>query len=94
MVHEPLSSQLAGGGPSHSGVSPVPEEGLGGHAFHTYSLTSADKKVEFQFRHNVNGRSTYAEGTVDAALFLASRVNAAAEKRTYDMIDVLKQGAM
>ena len=55
-------AQLAGGGPSHSGVSPVPEAALDGHAFHTYSLTSADGKVEFQFRHNVQGRTTYAEG--------------------------------
>jgi NAD(P)-dependent dehydrogenase (short-subunit alcohol dehydrogenase family) len=34
---------------------------------------SGDKAVEFQFRHNVLGRSTYAEGTVDAVVFLASR---------------------
>jgi len=79
-VREP-SEQLAGGGPSHSGVSPVSEDALDGHAFHTYSLTSADGKVEFQFRHNVEGRSTYAEGTVDAAVFLARRVAASAEKR-------------
>ena len=86
--------QLAGGGPSHSGVSPVPEAALNGHAFHTYSLVSGDGNVEFQFRHNVAGRSTYAEGTVDAAAFLAGRVAKAAEKRLYDMVDVLKAGAM
>jgi len=88
------SQQLAGGGPSHSGVSPVSEDALDGHAFHTYSLLSADKNVEFQIRHNVEGRSTYAEGTVDAALFLARRIGAGAEKRVYDMIDVLRAGAM
>lgn len=27
--------------------------------------------VEFQFRHNVCGRSIYAEGTADALVFLA-----------------------
>lgn len=88
------SEQLAGGGMSHRGVSPVPEAALKGHAYHTYSLLSADGNVEFQFRHNVNGRSTYAEGSVDAALFLAKQVAAKAPKRVYDMVDVLKSGAM
>ena len=60
-------AQLAGGGVSHRGVSPVPKEALLGHAFHTYSLVSGDGQVEFQFRHNVQGRSVYAEGAVDAA---------------------------
>ena len=59
-------AQLAGGGVSHRGVSPVPKEALLGHAFHTYSLISGDGQVEFQFRHNVQGRSVYAEGAVDA----------------------------
>ena len=86
--------QLAGGGSSHRGCSPVPEAFLGGHAFHTYALTSADGNVEFQFRHNVCGRSTYAEGSVDAAVFLAKRVGAAAEQRVYDMVDVLKMGGI
>ena len=65
-----------------------------GHAFHTYSLTSGDGNVEFQIRHNVAGRSTYAEGTVDACVFLASRAAAAAPQTLYDMVDVLKLGAM
>ena len=34
--------QLAGGGLSHDGVSPVPEDALNGHAFHTYAMKSAD----------------------------------------------------
>lgn len=58
--------QLAGGGVSHTGVSPVPEHAIKGHAYHTYSLVSADGQVEFQFRHNVNGRSTYAEVSMQA----------------------------
>ena len=41
LVREP-SEQMAGGGASHRGVSPVPEAALAGHAFHTYSLLSAD----------------------------------------------------
>jgi len=91
-----LPAQLAGGGPSHVGVSPVPEEALGGHAFHTYSLVSGDGKVEFQFRHNVQGRTVYAEGSVDAAIFLASRVASGADgaQRQFSMVDVLRAGAM
>lgn len=86
--------QIAGGGTSHKGCSPVPEAALNGHAFHTYSLTSGDGNVEFQIRHNVAGRSTYAEGTVDACVFLASRAAAGEAQTLYDMVDVLKLGAM
>lgn len=31
-------------------------------------------RVSFEFQHNVCGRSIYAEGTVDAVLFLAKKV--------------------
>ena len=73
----------------------VPEEHLLGHAFHTYKLVSADGTVAFEFQHNVCGRSIYAEGTVDAALFLRDRAEAGAgEKTVYDMIDVLREGGM
>jgi 4-hydroxy-tetrahydrodipicolinate reductase len=87
-------AQLAGGGPSHDGVSPVPAAVLDGHAFHTYAL-KADG-VEFQIRHNVSGRATYAEGAIDAVRFLARQVAAAAPggKRLFNMMDVLKAGAM
>lgn len=90
-VREP-AAQVAGGGAAHAGVSPVPAAALDGHAFHTYSL--AADGVEFQIRHNVAGRSTYAEGAVDAVKFLAARVAAASEQRRYDMMDVLRAGAM
>jgi len=72
----------------------VPEEHLSGHAFHVYNLTSPDKTVSFEFQHNVCGRSIYAEGTIDAAIFLAQKVRSKAEKRIYDMIDVLREGNM
>ncbi|RAL37994.1 hypothetical protein DM860_000688 [Cuscuta australis] len=72
----------------------VPEEHLSGHAFHTYNLTSPDGSVSFEFQHNVCGRSIYAEGTVDAVLFLAKKVKAKENKRIYDMIDVLREGNM
>jgi len=88
------AAQLSGGGLAHDGVSPVPEAALKGHAFHTYALKSGDGAVEFQIRHNVCGRSTYAAGSLDAALFLAGRVKAAAEQRVYDMVDVLRAGGI
>lgn len=72
----------------------VPEEYLSGHAFHMYHLTSPDGTVTLEFQHNVCGRSIYADGTVDAVLFLAKKVRAKAEKRIYDMIDVLREGNM
>ncbi|XP_070037314.1 4-hydroxy-tetrahydrodipicolinate reductase 1, chloroplastic-like [Nicotiana tomentosiformis] len=72
----------------------VPEEHLLGHAFHMYHLTSPDGTVSFEFQHNVCGRSIYAEGTVDATLFLAKKVKLKEEKRIYDMIDVLREGNM
>lgn len=31
-------------------------------------------RVSFEFQHNVCGRSTYAEGTVDAVIFLSKKV--------------------
>ncbi|XP_041013594.1 4-hydroxy-tetrahydrodipicolinate reductase 2, chloroplastic-like [Juglans microcarpa x Juglans regia] len=72
----------------------VPEEHLPGHAFHMYHLTSPDETVSFEFQHNVCGRSIYAEGTIDAVLFLAKKVRSKADKRIYDMIDVLREGNM
>lgn len=73
----------------------VPAEHLTGHAHHTYRLTSGDKTVEFVFQHNVNGRSTYAEGVADAVLYLGSRCgNKRNKPKVYDMIDVLKSGEM
>ncbi|GAA0152472.1 oxidoreductase [Lithospermum erythrorhizon] len=72
----------------------VPEQYLAGHAFHMYHLTSPDNTVCFEFQHNVCGRSIYAEGTVDAVLFLAKKIQEKADKKIYDMIDVLREGNM
>jgi len=93
--------------PTQIGRMGVPEEFLLGHAYHTYRLTSPDNTVNFEFQHNVCGRSIYAEGTVDAAIFLSNRVTEAAvagmskedgagdsKKTVYDMIDVLREGGM
>lgn len=71
----------------------VPEKYLGGHAFHTYSLDSADGTVHFEFQHNVCGRQIYAEGTVDAVNFLAEQL-AAGSAKPFNMMDVLRSGKM
>ena len=47
---------------------------------------------QFQFKHNVVERSIYAEGTVDAVLFLAKKRAEGAEKKVYNMVDVLLEG--
>lgn len=84
---------------SQLGRMHVPEEAINGHAFHTYTLTSPDGSVELAFQHNVTGRRVYAEGTVDAAIFLANKVYGneqptAQPGTVFSMIDVLKAGAM
>ncbi len=68
----------------------VPEEYLTGHGWHTYTLTSEDGTVRFQFMHNVNGRDVYALGTLDAIRHLAARVEEGITGRVFTMIDVLK----
>jgi 4-hydroxy-tetrahydrodipicolinate reductase len=68
----------------------IPEVYLGGHGWHTYTLTSPDGTVTFQFKHNVNGRDIYAGGTFDAVAFLAARVAEGVKGRVYSMIDVLR----
>merc|ERR1719379_1365375 len=68
----------------------VPEAALDGHAFHTYTLKSGDGSVEFQFKHNVCGRNTYAEGVADAVAFLAGKRAEKSEKKVFNMIDILE----
>ena len=70
----------------------IPQKYLAGHGWHTYTLTSEDKTVRFEFTHNVNGRDIYARGTLDAVLFLEARVSEGAQGIVYTMIDVLKNG--
>ncbi len=71
----------------------IPPQYLSGHGWHTYTLTSADQTVKFEFIHNINGREIYAEGTVDAILFLAQQVAGGMQGKVFSMIDVLKAGA-
>jgi len=72
----------------------VPVEYVDGHAFHTYTLTSPDDTVCIEFKHNVCGRSIYAQGTIDAVIFLSDRIRAGADKKIYNMFDVLESGKM
>lgn len=67
----------------------IPQIYLGGHGWHSYTLTSKDETVFFQFTHNVNGRDVYALGTLDPIRFLNERRE---EKgKVFSMIDVLKR---
>ena len=68
----------------------IPETHLNGHAWHTYTLTSEDQTVRFQFVHNVNGRDIYAKGTLDAVEYLFYKMNRGASGAVFTMIDVLK----
>ena len=72
----------------------VSEGALGGHAFHTYTMTSPDGSVQFQLKHNVEGRTVYAEGTADAVKFLATKVATGMQGTVFSMIDVLRAGAL
>jgi 4-hydroxy-tetrahydrodipicolinate reductase len=68
----------------------IPERYLEGHGWHTYSLHSEDKTVRFEFTHNVNGRDVYAQGTLDALIYLDKKVAEGAQGQVFSMIDVLK----
>ena len=68
----------------------IPEKYLEGHGWHTYSLNSEDKTVRFEFTHNVNGRDVYAQGTLDALIYLAKKVAEGPQGEVFSMIDVLK----
>lgn len=68
----------------------VPPKYLGGHGWHTYRLVSSDQTVRFAFTHNVNGREIYAQGTLDAVIYLYSKIKEGAAGEVFSMIDVLK----
>ncbi len=68
----------------------IPEGYLAGHAWHTYTLISGDKTVRFEFSHNVNGRDVYAKGTLDALVYLNTKISEGNQGTVYTMIDVLK----
>jgi len=68
----------------------VPEEHLGGHAFHRYELHAAAGTVQLVLEHNVIGRRVYAEGTLAAVRFLRERVAAGSRGEVFSMEDVLR----
>ena len=68
----------------------IPEEHLGGHGWHTYTITSNDKTVNFSFSHNINGRDIYSKGTLDAVIYLQKKINENHGGKVFTMIDVLK----
>lgn len=76
--------------PKHQLDLGIPEEHLGGHGWHTYTITSPDKTVALQFVHNVNGRDVYAIGALDAAIFLQQKVDSGSRGTVFTMIDVLR----
>lgn len=69
----------------------IPADYLKGHAWHTYTLVSPDETVTFKFEHNVNGRDIYADGTFDAVLYLAGKIEKGSTAHVFSMIDVLKK---
>jgi 4-hydroxy-tetrahydrodipicolinate reductase len=68
----------------------IPEAFLNGHGWHTYRLDSEDNTVRFEFTHNVNGRDIYAQGTLDALVYLSKKLSEGARGKVFTMIDVLK----
>lgn len=70
----------------------IPKTYLTGHGWHTYTLTSADGSALFEFKHNINGRDIYVNGTFDAVHFLIKKLMEPDNpRRLYTMIDVLKR---
>jgi len=68
----------------------VPEKYLDGHAWHNYKLTSEDKSVFIQLKHNINGREIYAEGTISSIYYLDNKIKNGESGKIFSMIDVMK----
>ena len=70
----------------------IPKEHLTGHGWHTYTLKSKDESALFEFKHNINGRDIYVNGTFDAVMFLEQKLKESdSDRKLYTMIDVLKK---
>lgn len=52
----------------------IPAQYLGGHGYHTYTMTSPDGTVMLQFTHNILGRSVYVDGTLKAIRTLVRKM--------------------
>jgi len=70
----------------------IPKEYLTGHGWHTYTLKAEDGSAMFEFKHNINGRDIYVNGTFDAVMFLVEKLEKSdSTKKLYTMIDVLNR---
>jgi len=70
----------------------LPKEYLTGHGWHTYTLRAEDGSAMFEFKHNINGRDIYVNGTFDAVMFLVEKLEKPDSTKTlYTMIDVLNR---
>jgi len=68
----------------------IPKEHITGHGWHTYTLKAENGSAMFEFKHNINGRDIYADGTFDAVMFLAKKLEESGNpEKLYTMIDVL-----
>jgi len=73
-------------------VCKIPKEYLTGHGWHTYTLKASDGSVLFEFKHNINGRDIYVNGTFDAVVFLKEKLfEPDNSQKLYTMIDVLNK---
>ncbi len=70
----------------------IPKDHLAGHGWHTYTLRTTDGSTLFEFKHNINGRDIYVNGTFDAVFFLEEKLaKPDTPKKLYTMIDVLNR---
>ncbi|MCD4722059.1 MAG: dihydrodipicolinate reductase [Desulfobacula sp.] len=70
----------------------IPKKYLTGHGWHTYTLKASDGSALFEFKHNINGRDIYVNGTFDAVLFLKEKLGQPDNsQKLYTMIDVLNK---
>lgn len=70
----------------------VPEEYLGGHAYHWVRILSPDGEDIMNFETKVHGRQSYVEGTLMAIRFLAKKTQNGARGQVFSMDDVLREG--
>ena len=68
----------------------IPDWALEGHGWHKYSLLSPDGNIMLGFEHNINGRSTYVDGTLMALEFLAKKVSTGSQGECFNMPDVMR----
>ncbi len=80
MVRDPEAQKAMG----------ISEAHLDGHGWHTYTLNAPDGGSEFGLTHNINGREIYAEGTLDASVFVEKKRQEGVKGHCFSMIDVLK----